>query len=186
MKIIAGLLIAGAIIAVAAAAIFRPVMVAEQARMNAETAVYEAHQTALNAIAQQERAAVSTARVQAVRASYAAMAGAAVLAVVSGVGVVWRIWMQQLRIAQMPVARRIADGLVLIEERGRLMLVDVWTGRRALLSDAAGVDQLRAQITERLLVTARLAASAERIGVATRDGRAADALPLIGEYARSE
>ena len=86
-----------------------------------------------------------------------------------------------MRMARLPVARRIADGVHLIEDRGQMWLLDMWTGQRALLADAQGVSMMRAQIMERVLVAHRLAQTVERVGIATRDGRVVDALPAIGE-----
>ncbi len=132
-----------------------------------------------------ERAATSTARVTFTRV---AIGGGVFLIVVIGAAFGFRAAgdaVQSVRLARLPVARQIAPGAFVTEISGAAWLIDSYSGRRALLSSAADVDEVRAQIMGRALTVDRLALAAERIGSRTKDAAAADMLPHIGELSQA-
>lgn len=177
------ILLAGGVIAVT----LHPLSSAAADRMRAASAGAE-----LAALARaEETAAAAALRVQEKQQTSAARVGvtwlglgAVAAAIMAGAGAVtFRAaadMVNSTRAARLPVTRQIAPGAYVAELDGRFWLIDSYSGRRALLSSAADVDQVRADIQGRLLVTDRLATAAERIAISTRSPAPADMLPSMG------
>lgn len=84
---------------------------------------------------------------------------------------------QTVKTARAPHVREIGYGLLIEYSAGGPYLVDTYTGQVRPLYNAQAVGELRAAIIERLLVTGRLAQSAERIALVSRSPQPADVLP---------
>lgn len=131
-----------------------------------------------------ERAQTSAARVT---FSKVAIGGGVFLIVGIGAAFGFRAggdMVQSYRLARLPVTKQIAPGAFVTSVDGAAWLIDAYSGRRALLSSAVDVDEVRAEIMTRLLTVDRLALAAERIATRTKDGRAGDMLPHIGQMSQ--
>jgi hypothetical protein len=208
VKIVVGIMLAFVALAVAVSLAVTPLSQAKARNMDARNAglarIAEAEARAAEARAQQAAAAAAAAAAERAAISpWLAVAGrvavvvgvVAVVAAGGGVAVVvgsvaYSQSVQNKQLAKLPVTKQIADrAFVFQAEDGRYWLLDSMTGRRALLSSAADVDQLRAGIVREQIIIQELGKTAVEISRAGRgggDGRAAvdwlfsDAMRRIG------
>lgn len=156
--------------------------IAQREAIKAESLAAAARETAAAAeLRTSERAATSAARVT---FSRVAIGGGVFLIVAIGAAFAFRAggdMVQSVRLARLPVTRQIAPGAFVTMIDGRGWLIDAYSGRRALLSSAADVDQVRAAIMAQSLTVDRLSLAAERIATRTGDAAPADFLPHIGQ-----
>lgn len=161
--------------------------IAQRETIKAESLAASAREAAAAAeIRTSERAATSTARVT---FSRVAIGSGVFVIVIIGAGLAFRVggdMVQSVKLARLPVTRQIAPGAFVTRIDDKPWLIDSYSGRRALLSSAADVDQVRAMIMAQLLTVDRLALSAERIATRTRNAQPADMLPHIGSAMKIE
>lgn len=174
------ILVAGAV----AALTLQPISRAMANRVNMQTQVDVQERAALSNIRTSEKLETSAARTN---ASIALWSGFVAMILVVVVAVAFRAGgdvVTSIKTAQLPVARQIAPGayVALIPPDNKPWLIDAYSGRRALLSEANDVDEVRAQIMGRQLTVDRLAEAAESIAANTGNPAPADWLPHIGSH----
>jgi hypothetical protein len=174
------ILVAGAVVTLT----MQPVSRAMADRVNMQTQVDMQERAVLSDIRQAEKQATSAARTS---ASIALWSGFVAVVLVIVIAVAFRAggdMVTSLKTAQLPVARQIAPGayVALIPPDNKPWLIDAYSGRRALLSEATDVDEVRAQIMGRQLTVDRLAEAAESIAAGTGSPAPADWLPHIGSH----
>ncbi|MCA9936824.1 MAG: hypothetical protein KC415_22970 [Anaerolineales bacterium] len=146
---------------------------AEEAAALAQLRVQEKQQTS------RARVAVTWLGFGAVGLAVAAAAGAVTARAASDIA-------QSAKEARLPVTRQIAPGAFVTQLDNQPWLIDAYSGRRALLSDGANVDETRALIMGRLLTVDRLAKAAESIAASTNSPAPGDWLSHIGESANNQ
>lgn len=176
--------VTGAVVTIAV----KPISNAMASRVQKQTEVSVQEQAVLSGIRQAEQQATSQARVNARIAFWTGLTVATITAVVAVGFRAGSEVVTSVKTARLPVTRQIAPGayVALLPPDNKPWLIDAYSGRRALLSEASDVDEVRAQIMSRSLTVDRLAQAAETIASHTGEASPADWLPYIGNQNQLE
>ena len=115
-----------------------------------------AYQVQMDNISINEQQATSSARIAAKKAIIWSGAGVVITLALATSGILLAFAYTRTRIAQLPVAQLVGEGVYVIADGSSHYLLDTYTGYRASLSQPAAVEKLRAEVVSRKQLTDNL------------------------------